>query len=175
MMETMNGEQLNMLLAKGYFTEMREVAPFFYLAVRAGNLNLALTMAEAMLKLGGWGLTPLYIAALKSQHASELGKFTAAQVSKKSLGDNIILPVHCACINPNKEILQSLIESLTDSFVLDEMRRKLSHYAAVCPNTSALEIILEKKIEIREGDSQKMTPLMLAAKFGRAGNVALLL
>ena len=53
--------------------------------------------------------------------------------------------------------------------------RKVIHYAAACQGPGPLKLLISKGVDIREGDKLKMTPLMIAAKYGRMENVKLLL
>lgn len=58
---------------------------------------------------------------------------------------------------------------------MDEILRKPIHYAAVCSGTGPLKYLISKGVELREGDKEKNTPLILAAKYGRACNIKVLM
>jgi ankyrin repeat protein len=51
----------------------------------------------------------------------------------------------------------------------------LIHYAATCIGPGPLKVLLSKGVDGREGDKDKNTPLMLAARFGRHLNIEVLL
>ena len=58
---------------------------------------------------------------------------------------------------------------------MDEIMRKPVHYAAVCAGPEPLKYLISKGVDPREGDKEKNTPLILAAKYGRACNIKVLL
>ena len=57
---------------------------------------------------------------------------------------------------------------------MDEIMRKPVHYAAVCQGSGPLKYLLSKGVDPREGDREKNTPLILAARYGRHQNVKVL-
>ena len=58
---------------------------------------------------------------------------------------------------------------------MDELMRKPVHYAAVCVGPGPIKLLLTRGIDPREGDREKLTPLMLASKYGRVHNIHVLL
>jgi ankyrin repeat protein len=58
---------------------------------------------------------------------------------------------------------------------MDEIMRKPVHYAATCSGTGPLKYLLSKGVDPREGDREKNTPLILAARYGRHANLKVLI
>lgn len=55
------------------------------------------------------------------------------------------------------------------------MLRKPVHYAASCEGSGTLKVLIDNGADTRETDRDKNTPLHLASKYGRIGNVKLLI
>lgn len=143
--------------------------------VRAGNYKLAGHLIGDLFKRGGYGYNKLHQEVLTLTDPSELTPFKKTSTIKKTLGKAIVTPIHCAAINPNPEILKSLLESSQEFSVPDEKLRKPVHYAAVCEEDGPLRYLIDCGVDTREGDQTKTTPLMLAAQYGRLANVKCLL
>jgi len=143
--------------------------------VRAGNYKLAGYLIGDLFKRGGYGYNKLHEEVLTIDDPSKLSPFKKTSTMKKTLGGQIITPIHCAAINPNAEILKSLLESSQEFSVPDEKQRKPVHYAAVCEDDGPLRHLISCGVDTREGDHIKTTPLMLASQFGRMKNVECLL
>jgi len=86
-----------------------------------------------------------------------------------------ITPIHCAAINPNPKFLEKLLEAKPVYSIMDDQMRKPIHYAAACESSGPLKLLIKHNVDVREGDRYKMTPLMIAAKYGRTENVKILL
>ena len=143
--------------------------------VRAGNYKLAGYLIGDLFKRGGYGFNKLHEEVLTLDDSTKLSPFKKTSTMKKTLGKHIVTPIHCAAINPNTEILKSLLESSQEFSVPDEKLRKPVHYAAVCQSDGPLRHLISCGVDTREGDQTKTTPLMLACQFGRTKNVECLL
>ena len=90
--------------------------------------------------------------------------------AKKKAGweNRQITPLHCACINPSTGPLEALFKVCPDIHVSDRDERKLVHYAAACTDVAPLEFLISKGVNLEDSDKSGLTPLMIAAKVGRA-------
>jgi ankyrin repeat protein len=75
-------------------------------------------------------------------------------VTKKN-GDDILTPLHCAAINPNPRILESLLNIAPEYSILDSRMRRPIHYAAACETSGPVEFLISKGVDVREGDNLK--------------------
>ena len=147
-----------------------------HLAVRSGNRKLAGALIQAANKRSGFGYNFLHEEVLVLDDPSKLSDIKKVNCTKKPVGEAIITPIHCACINPNPKFLEALLAAAPEEYSHpDELMRKPIHYAAACEGPEPLEILLKKGVDAREGDQLKNTPLMIAAKYGRTKNIGLLL
>ena len=96
--------------------------------------------------------------------ASKLQKFKGVSVTKKTYGQTVVMPIHCAAINPNPDILKALLEIRPEYSIADEILRKPVHYAAACEGPGPLNLLIKMGVDTREGDKSKVTPLMIAAQ-----------
>lgn len=85
--------------------------------------------------------------------------------------NNLLSPMHIACINPDIELFKMFFKAYPNIRLLDNEQRDLVHYAAANSNPDILKILIEKKAEVNERDVNKTTPLMIACKLGRLQNV----
>lgn len=99
------------------------------------------------------------------------------QILKKAMENFNLTPVECAAIHPKSRYLEELFEQLDDigQGHMDGLGRTVAHFAAASETTACLDYLLSKGFNCMQLDKQKMTPLLLAAKYGRAHNVELLL
>ena len=65
----------------------------------------------------------------------------------------MLSPLHCACINPNPNILKALIRQVTQFSLPDFNRRNLIHYAAANHNPDVLKFLLANGADPNELDS----------------------
>ena len=131
-------------------------------------------MIAQLNKQGGYGFGPLHEQVLQANNLKDLPEFKRVSVTKKP-NEHILTPLHCACINPNGEILNKLLEVCPEYSFPDETLRKPIHYAAACEGPGPLKVLLEKGVDAREADPLGITPLMIAAIYGRAQNIKTLL
>ncbi|KAJ3208464.1 hypothetical protein HDU67_006706, partial [Dinochytrium kinnereticum] len=102
-------------------------------------------------------------------------KYRPNQVPKKSYVCRVI-PIHCAAINPDAKYLKELYNQMSsvDLLAPDTYGRTIVHYAAVCKGQEPLKFLISKSHDLRVADNGKMTPLLLAAKYGRVENIKLI-
>ena len=148
---------------------------YFAYAVRSGNVDLAAYTAEILLKMDGYGLNDLHRKALVSATPEETGTFRAASTKKKTIGAYLLPPVFCAALNPVLAVFSHVYEILDEKFIRDEKNSGVIFYAALNQNPEVLDYLLQNGVEFREANKEKMTPMMVAAQFGRHHNVELLL
>lgn len=55
-----------------------------------------------------------------------------------------ILPIHCACINPNGDYLKALLNSVPEHSIPDKDGFKPMHYAAACEGPGPLKVLLAR-------------------------------
>eukprot|EP00347_Sterkiella_histriomuscorum_P010982 403374198 len=96
-------------------------------------------------------------------------------VTKQSKQFSMLSPLHCACINPNLKVLQSLIKVAPTFSLPDYNRRNLVHYAVANENPAVLGFLLANGCDPNELDNQRKTPLMIAAQLGKLHNIQVLL
>jgi len=145
-------------------------------AVSAGRRDIAGYILKNMIGQSGYGFNPLHLEMLEVDDETKIEIKFKPSVNKKS--NYQVTPVHFACINPNEKILKKLVENDNggDIHYQDINLKKPIHYAAACSGTGPLKYLLEvKNCTADEPDKTKMTPLMVAAKYGRLDNVKLLL
>lgn len=149
-----------------------QIAQSFQTAVVSGNFKVAAYIAE---KLAPYvPLAQLHIAALTLTDAKNLNDFRKPSVTAKVM-NSAITPIHCACINPNTEILEAFLSKVPEYSIGDFQMRKPIHYAAASQTPDALKILIGKSVDYREGTKGRLTPLMIACQYGREKNVEVLL
>lgn len=153
------------------FTDMASII----VAVRHGNWKLAGHLISTLRKRGGWGFNILHEEVLVNSDHKKLPHLRKSSTTKKSFGHNFVTPMHCAAINPNPKILETIFATEPNYSIADDLLRKPIHYAAACEGDGPLKMLMEKGADSREVDQQKNSPLMIAAEAGRAKNLELLL
>ena len=74
-------------------------------------------------------------------------------ITKQSKFHNMLSPLHCACINPNPEILKTLLKISPIFSLPDKNRRNLVHYAAANENPDVLRFLLKNGCDPNEVDA----------------------
>lgn len=99
------------------------------------------------------------------------------QILKKATENYQITPVECAAIHPKRKYLEELFEQLDDlgQGHTDGLSRTVAHFAAASETSDCLEYLISKGFNCMQLDKNKMSPLLLASKYGRAHNIRLLL
>jgi ankyrin repeat protein/predicted DNA-binding WGR domain protein len=145
------------------------------IAMRAGNAKIAGYLMERAMKNGGYGLSEHFLPCLTGKNAAAVKEVKKVNCTKKAFGMGNFTPLHCACLNPNVEVLKAVLTMNPEYLNMDDQMRKLVHYAACCPSPEPLKYLASQNVDTRDHDNMKTTPLMYAAKAGNAETVRFLL
>ena len=140
-----------------------------------GSRDVANFLLARAFKNEGYGLNEYFTKCLMSTDVKDIEEIKKQSVTKKAFGIDNITPLHCACLNPNGEILKHLLNLNPEYHLIDNQMRKLVHYAACCKSIEPLKVLCEFNLDTREGDAQKLSPLMYACKYGSLSVVQFLL
>ncbi len=143
--------------------------------IRSGRREVAEFLLARGLKNEGYGLNEFYIPALTSKTLDGVREIKKASCTKKAFAISNVSPIHCACLNPNADILAHLLAVNPEFTNMDDSLRKPVHYAACCESPEPLKYLASQNIDTREHDNMRTTPLMYAARAGRSHNVGFLL
>ncbi len=143
--------------------------------LRKGTRLVAEFLITRGVKNDGYGLTEFYKLALMSKNETPLKDIKKVSVTKKAFGCNNISPLHCACLNPNGEVIKFLLGINPEYQNIDNEMRKLVHYAACCETDGPLQALIQQNVDTRELDQLRRSPLMYAARYGKASCVKALL
>jgi ankyrin repeat protein/predicted DNA-binding WGR domain protein len=143
--------------------------------MRAGNVDVSCFLLDRAIKNDGYGITEYFKLAYTAKKVADLKDMKKINCPKKAFGLGNLTPIHCACMNPNSEILKHILELNPEYQVIDSEMRKLSHYAACCKSAEPLKYLASQNVDTRDHDNMKTTPLMYAAKAGNADVVKFLL
>ncbi|XP_038075210.1 poly [ADP-ribose] polymerase tankyrase-like [Patiria miniata] len=144
-------------------------------AITAGHRKLAGCLIEKFNQSGGLNCNKLHEQVLLLDKPEDLSPFRAVSVKKKPYDNDRVTPLHCAAINPNPKILAKLLLVCPEYAITDSKGRKPIHYAAACEGSGPLELLLSRGMNPDETDNKAMTPLMVAALYGRQQNIEVLL
>jgi ankyrin repeat protein/predicted DNA-binding WGR domain protein len=144
-------------------------------ALRCGNIKVATYLFERGQKNDGYGLSEWFSKVLNAKDAEDLKDLKKINCTKKGFGMGNLTPIHCACLNPNSEVIKHVLSVNPEHLNMDDHMRKPIHYAACCPSTDPLKYLVSINVDTRELDQQRVTPLMYAAKAGHVENVKYLL
>ncbi|CAB4067234.1 unnamed protein product [Lepeophtheirus salmonis] len=79
-------------------------------------------------------------------------------------GNESITPLHLACLNPNVNVLKSLLSVSSNLWIEDSHKRSLIHYAAACTKgLDALKYLFSKSVSLEVPDKEGYTPLIIAS------------
>jgi len=153
---------------ENYFQQSLETA------VTAGNLKMATFLAQKLFIAKNYGVNQTHVDALTASDPKKFNDIRKPSATAKTI-QSAITPIHFAAINPNVEILKGLLEKAPEYSIADFAMRKPIHYAAACTSPEPLKFLMSKSVDFREGARNKMTPLMIAAQYGRGKNIEALL
>ena len=102
-------------------------------------------------------------------------KYATQSITKKGTSELNITPLHLACINPNVEVLETLLKQSSEVHVADTQMNKPIHFAACCSSPEPLKLLLEKGANVFDLNNEKKSALHFAAKNGRAENVTVII
>jgi len=123
----------------------------------------------------GHGFNAVHYEVLNAENDVDLKcQLRANMCTKKPFANDLVTPIHCACINPNVKYLKTLLSITQDFNIADKRGRKPVHYAAVCEGLSPLEYLISR-VSPYELDAMGSTPLHYACLAGRTANVEMLL
>jgi ankyrin repeat protein len=169
------------LLIEGNLVKGKKKIDMYYMVsdyiveyVRQGMINEARYLVKFDCENDVTDLTKLYAAALSTNEPLP-DRILRVSVSKTSWTHRLLSPLHCACINPNLQVLKTLLRICPTFSLPDKNRRNLIHYAAVNPNDEVIKFLLANGCDANELDSGRKTPLMIAAQRGLIGNVVALI
>ena len=95
-------------------------------------------------------LNRLYYAALSGELPD---RFLRISVCKQSYTHRLLSPLHCACINPNLNVLKAMLKVCPTFSLPDKNRRNLIHYAAANQNSDIIKFLLANGCDANELDS----------------------
>jgi len=144
------------------------------LAVMAGDHKKAGYLIEMNMKKDSWTFGEFHKKALLGTTDRSLKDMTKRNTTKQAQLSSKFGPMHAACINPNIDIMKKIFELNDDFNFKDGLGRKPVHYAACSSSTANLEFLITNRVDTRDIDGFKKTPLMYAAENGRIDNVNLL-
>ena len=145
-------------------------------AVRKGDYNLVKYIFQQNEKQKMLYLSKQFTnAILQGEEAEKIRILNRNSLLKGSDEEFAILPAHIACINPDPTALHVFFRMYPTSLQTDQKGRDLIHYAVMNQNQAILEFLLSKKQIVNNADSEGITPLMLACKYGKEASVALIL
>ncbi|XP_048584119.1 poly [ADP-ribose] polymerase tankyrase isoform X2 [Nematostella vectensis] len=159
---------------KGKHFHMENVYDRIWIAIRSGNIELAGYLVSKSLETGYSSFNFLHKEVLLNK-TEPLTKFRSQSVKKKSYDNQGILPIHAACINPNAKYLKQLLNSVPEYNIQDRAGFKPVHYASACQGPGPLKLLLSRGIDRSDPAPKGVTPLMIAAKYGRKENIEALI
>jgi ankyrin repeat protein len=140
-------------------------------AVLAGNQEKALAIINEAVKTEGYGFSKWHALALSAKKKAQVEDIRKVNTTKKVYCSKIVTPIHCACINPNTEILQHFLQVSMEYQCVDDKMRKLVHYAACSSSVENLKVLVKNFVDTRDHDVLKTSPLSYACMAGRVANV----
>ena len=146
-----------------------------YMAVRAGNKVMAGYLIKKLNEFNNFGFHALHSDVLNAKSAEDLQIKVKTSLTKKSITNFNITPVHVACINPDARYIEKMVNLGSDWNCLEAINRKPIHYAAACEGEGPLNYLISIGALVDEGDKFKVTPLMIACEFNRIDNAIILI
>lgn len=166
----------------------------FYFCVASGNQCLAAKIVSSskygtgfnhlhanvlqVRKRTGVYLYNTYISRIQFTDGKKLEAYRRPQILKKAADAGSITPLECAAIHSSADYLKELYEQLTPSerSEMDEYGRTVAHFAAASATPACIEYLTGfDEVNLNLGDRFKLTPLIQAARFGRAANIRVIL
>ena len=138
-----------------------------------GNRELAAFVLEPKTQHENFGYNKLHLDVLKLDKLTE--KYATISITKKGTQDNQVTPLHFACVNPNVEVLETLLKQTSEVNVMDTQLNKPIHFAACCESPGPLELLLTKGGNLFDINTHKRSALHFAAINGRAENIRVIL
>jgi ankyrin repeat protein/predicted DNA-binding WGR domain protein len=140
----------------------------------SGRTDIAEYVLKKAESKGGYGTNEYFIKALTGTKQA-VSSIQRQSVTKKAFSMKNVSPIHCACLNPNGEVLKHLLTVNPEFQNMDQRMRKPIHYAACSPSVQSLAYLISQNIDPKDHDHLKRTPLMYASQAGRLENVRFLI
>ncbi len=121
-------------------------------AVRAGNFLIASDIVQRLVKYPNFGFNNLHAEVLNPD-TGIIEKVGKTSVTKKANTNKDLTPMHCACINPNENILKQLLDISTEVSVPDSELRRPIHYAAACISPGPLKLLVQAGANLNDVDN----------------------
>ena len=167
-------EMVNKFL--GYFPNMEnQLVSKISEVIRKGNRDVANVLLQKALKSDGYGINEFYSPALMDKNIDKIRDIKKPSCAKKAFGINNLSPIHCACLNPNSDVLKHLLTINPEYQNLDTNMRKPVHYAACCESDAPLRYLVSLNIDTRDHDNMRKSPLMYACMEGKVETAKFLL
>ena len=126
------------------------------------------------MKNEGFGFNKVHLDALKLDRLTE--KYHTASITKKANACSNCTPLHFAALNPNKNVIKTLLDQNGDFNVLTSASNwKPIHFAALCSSSGPLEVLIQKGASVYDQTQDKKNALHYAAMSGQADNIRILL
>ena len=134
-----------------------------------GNREMVAHNLKEKIKHENFGFNQLHYDVVKLDKLTD--KYATASITKKGISDNNVTPLHFACINPNVEVLEKLLNQSPEVHVADGSLNKPIHFAACCSSPEPLKLLLEKGANVFDVNNVKKSALHFAALCSRPENV----
>ncbi|KAJ3183503.1 hypothetical protein HDU87_006824 [Geranomyces variabilis] len=148
-----------------------------YHAAASGALEMTAHLVNELTKQDGWGFNELHNNVLKGPDCGGLGTYRKNQILKKAIGNSRVTPLQLAAINPHTSHMEELYRQLSasENSEPDDQGRTAVHFAAGARTPTALAYLLEEGADASKDAKGRVTPLLLAAMYGREQNIPLIL
>jgi ankyrin repeat protein len=144
-------------------------------AIYCGDVEKAEYFIAENLKRDEYTFNKFHRLALIAKNVKELEDIAKRNVTKQAVGVGNFNPIMCACINPNIQVLQHMLDMKPDFNLQDVDGSKPVHYAACSSSTANIELLIKNGVDTRDINRNKTTPLMFACRAGRENVVEVLL
>ncbi|KAJ3172436.1 hypothetical protein HDU88_005760 [Geranomyces variabilis] len=148
-----------------------------YHAAASGSLEMTAHLVTELTRMDGWGFNELHNSVLKGPDGGGLGTYRKNQILKKAIGNYRITPLQLAAINPHTSHMEELYRNLSasENSEPDDQGRTAVHFAAGARTPAALAYLLEEGADASKDAKGRVTPLLLAAMYGREQNIQLIM
>ncbi|KAJ3141779.1 hypothetical protein HDU90_006124 [Geranomyces variabilis] len=148
-----------------------------YHAAASGALEMTAHLVTELTRMDGWGFNELHNNVLKGPDGGGLGTYRKNQILKKSVGNYRITPLELAAINPHTSHMEELYRQLSasENSEPDDRGRTVVHFASGARTPAALAYLLEEGADATKDAKGRVTPLLLAAMYGREQNIQLIM
>ncbi|PIK56117.1 putative poly(ADP-ribose) polymerase pme-5 isoform X2 [Apostichopus japonicus] len=142
---------------------------------RSGSYKVTGALVKLAVESDGFGFNKLHQEVLTCSKPEELTRFRSVSVKKKPYDNQKITPLHLSAINPNPNMMLSLLAVVPEFYITDKNGYGLIHYAAACEGSGPLEALVSRGVFPNQATTMGLTPLMIASQLGRIQNMIFLL